>query len=121
MINAYLDQFLDNGWANESEIYYKGHIYWCECDKLAENKYHFFIRKWKAKVVEEVYYVGLLDENGELMDYDDSFSIYGETYEGVREEFLKSPVWEGKTFWEVEKELAWYEWYGENKYEKEKQ
>lgn len=24
-----------------------------------------------------------------------------------REMFLKSPVFDGKTFWEVEKELAW--------------
>ncbi len=52
---------------------------------------------------------------------DDSFSIYGETYEGVRETFLKSPVWEGKTFWEVEKELAWCDWAGKNEYEKKQE
>lgn len=106
MINAYLEQFLDNGWANEAEIYYKGHIYWCECDMLAENKYHLFIRKWKVKIVDEAYYVSLLDENNDLIDYDDSFSIYDKTYEGAREKFLAAPIREGKTFWEVEKELA---------------
>ncbi len=65
-----------------------------------------------------MYFVSLLGDDDDLIDYDDSFEIYGDTYEGVREQFLKAPIWEGKTFWEVEKELAWYDWNGRYQYEK---
>ncbi len=117
MINAILDQFLDNGWANEAEIYYKEHIYFLECDLMEDGRFHFFFRKWKVRIVHEVYFVSLLGEDDHVIDYDDSFEIYGDTYEGVREEFLKAPIWEGKAFWEVEKELAWYDWNGLYQYE----
>ncbi len=75
MINAILDQFLDNGWANEAEIFYKDHIYFLECDLLKDGRYHFFFRKWKVRVVDDEYYVCLLSKDNDLIDYDDSFEI----------------------------------------------
>lgn len=48
-----------------------------------------------------------MDSEGNPAGYDDSFHLEAPDVDTLREMFLKSPVFDGKTFWEVEKELAW--------------
>ena len=42
-------------------------------------------------------------------NYQKVFDIYGNSEEEVKEEFLKAKIFDGKSFWEVEKEIAWYD------------
>lgn len=35
------------------------------------------------------------------------FKLEAANEETLREKFLKAKIWDGKSFWEVEKELAW--------------
>ncbi len=112
MINGSLEQFLDTGWRNEAEIYYRHYIYWCEGDELENGEFHFFVRKWKAKNIGDESYVTLTDESGSAAGYDDSFSIICSNEDEAREQFLKAKIWDGKSFWEVEKELAWLDYSG---------
>ncbi len=114
MINGSLEQFLDTGWRNEAEIYYRHYIYWCEGDQLENGKFHFFIRKWRAKNINNESYATLTDINGNSLGYDDSFSIVCSNEDEAREKFLKAKIWDGKSFWEVEKELAWLDYSGES-------
>ena len=37
------------------------------------------------------------------------FYYYGYGENDVKEQFLKAKIFDGKSFWEVEKELAWYD------------
>ena len=37
------------------------------------------------------------------------FYYYGYGENGVKEQFLKAKIFDGKSFWEVEKEMAWYD------------
>lgn len=39
----------------------------------------------------------------------DAFEISGDTIAYCMEKFLKAPIWDGKTFWEAEKEMTWDE------------
>lgn len=105
MINANLSQFLDTGWFNEATLYYKGYIYWCEgyWDKTKENPMHFFVYRFPAKVVDEIYFERI--HTNESFKY--IFGIWGYGEDDVKEQFLKAKIFEGKSFWEVEKELAW--------------
>lgn len=110
MINANLSQFLDTGWFSEATIYYKGYTYWCEggFDKSMNNKFHFFVYKYRAVVFDEIYTKRLI-ENDDVVDYSTVLDIYGDSEQEVKEIFLNAKIWDGKSFWEVEKELAWYD------------
>lgn len=112
MKNGNTEQFLDTGWMNEAEIYYHDFIYWCEGFVDENGKWHFSIRKWKVITNDHRTYVNAYDQNGNLIGYDDSFKIEAFDEGTLRETFLKSPVFDGKTFWEVEKNLEWLEAYG---------
>ncbi len=105
MINANLDQFLDTGWFSEATLYYKGYIYWCEAnwDFTKEKPMHFFVYRFPAEVVDTYYFKRLYTD--EPFYY--IFEIWGYGEEDVKEEFLKAKIFEGKSFWEVESELAW--------------
>jgi len=109
MINGDTEQFLDTGWLSEAEIYYKGHIYWREGGGNKKEGFIFFIKKWAAENINNMYYKNILSSDGDLTDYDKSFHLEAKSEEELRQKFLKSPVFDGKTFWEVEKELCWLE------------
>ena len=115
MINANLEQFLDTGWFSEATLYYKGYTYWCEggWDKSKEKPFHLFIYKYKSYLVkenEEIWSRRLI-ENGDVVDYSLVLDIQGYDEDDVKEQFLKAKIFEGKSFWEVEKEIAWYDEY----------
>ena len=110
MINASLSQFLDTGWFSEATLYYKGYTYWCEgdWDYTRDKPMHFFVYKYRSIVVDKIYTRRLVD-NGDVVDYSIVFEVYGANETEVKEQFLKAKIFEGKSFWEVEKELAWYD------------
>lgn len=110
MINANLSQFLDTGWFSEATIYYKGFTYWCEgdFDKSREKYMHFFVYKYRSIVYNEKYTKRMI-KNGDVVDYSLVLEIFGDSEQDVKEEFLKAKIWDGKSFWEVESELAWFD------------
>lgn len=105
MINANLEQFLDTGWFSEATLYLNGYTYWCEgCwNEEREKPMHFFVHKYESVVVDKIY------TKPKNSNYQTVFDIYGNSEEEVKEEFLKAKIFDGKSFWEVEKELAWYD------------
>ena len=49
-------------------------------------------------------------ENGDVVDYEDTyFEAWGDGEDDVKEQFLKAKIFDGKSFWDVEKESAWYD------------
>ena len=105
MINANLEQFLDTGWYNEATLYLNGYTYWCEgyWKQGKEKPMHFFVYKYKAQIVDEIYSTPIDEEYETILD------IWGFGEDDVKEQFLKAKIFEGKSFWEVENEIAWYD------------
>ena len=103
MINANLEQFLDTGWFSEATLYLNGYTYWCEgCwNEEREKPMHFFVYKYESVVVDKIY------TKPKNSNYQKVFDIYGNSEEEVKEEFLKAKIFDGKSFWEVEKEIEW--------------
>ena len=102
MINANLEQFLDTGWYNEATLYLNGYTYWCEgCwNEEREKPMHFFVHKYESVVVDKIY------TKPKNSNYQTVFDIYGNSEEEVKEEFLKAKIFDGKSFWKVEKRLG---------------
>lgn len=111
MINGNTDNFLDLAWINGSELFYKNHIYAFQGydDMQGDKLFHLRIIKWRAKTYDNKTYVSITNSNGEYVDYDASFEIEGKDEDSLRQKFLSSPVFDGKKFWDVEKELEWLE------------
>ena len=113
MINANLEQFLDTGWYNEATLYLNGYTYWCEgCwDHSREKPMHFFVYKYRSVIYNEngEIWTSRLIENGDVVNYSVVYDYYGYGENDVKEQFLKAKIFDGKSFWKVEKELAWYD------------
>lgn len=109
MINANLEQFLGTGWFNEATLYLNGFTYWCEgCwDMKKEKPMHFFVYKYPSKIVDGIY-TKRLDE-GETGNPETVFDVWGHGEDDVKAEFLKAKIFDGKSFWEVEDKIAWYD------------
>ena len=107
MINANLEQFLDTGWFNEATLYLNGFTYWCEgwWDLKKEKPMHFYVRKYPSEVVDGIYTKRI--DNGK--DDEVVFEMWGYGEDDVKAEFLKAKIFEGKSFWEVESVIAWYD------------
>ncbi|MDD6400240.1 MAG: hypothetical protein PUG10_01345 [Lachnospiraceae bacterium] len=114
MINANLAQFLDTGWFNEATLYYQGYTYWCEgdVDKTRDKPVHFIIYKYKSEIHHkengEIFTTRAID-NGNLIDYSVLIDIYGEDEDEIKEQFLQAKIFDGKSFWEIEDKVAWYD------------
>ena len=114
MINANLEQFLDTGWFNEATLFYNGHTYWCEgfCEEGKDKPMHFFVYRYKSKIFIDdngKTWIKRVIENGDVADYSVAFDIRGQTEDEVKEQFLKTKIFDGKSFCEIEKEIAWYD------------
>ena len=114
MINGNLDQFLDTGWFNEATLYYKGYTYWCEgCWENEKVKpMHFFVYRYKSDLIKDnegKIWSKRRIENGDVVDYSTVFDIYAESEEEAKEKFLNAKIFDGKSFWEAEHEIAWYD------------
>lgn len=107
MINGDVENFLDTGWWNQdATIFYNDHIYFFDGAFNGKNEMHLWIRKWKVKNINNKTYKNVLDEHGNLIDYKE-YKLESINEDALREKFLKAKIWDGKTFWEVEPELAW--------------
>jgi hypothetical protein len=109
MINADLDQFLGTGWFSEATLYLNGYTYWCEgyWNENKENPMHFFVYKYRSEIVNGKFTRRL--DNEIIGDYDIVFEIDGKNEDEVKTKFLKAKIFEGKSFWEVEDKIAWYD------------
>ena len=79
MINGYAEQFLDTGWYSEATLYYNE---------------------------ENLYYHSILQADGTLQ-WERVLEIHNTDLELIKKQFLESAIYDGKPFWDAEKELAW--------------
>ena len=109
MINGYLAQFLDTGWYTEATLYYDGYIYWCEAQWNDQTDIiHFFVDKWLVEKEDDTYYHSLLETDGSL-NWMRIYEIEDTDLDRIKKQFLKAPIFDGKSFWEVEKDVVWLE------------
>ena len=114
MINGILEQFLDTGWYTDAELYYRGYIYWCQGVKEESGQYHFWVVRWRVKNFGYEYYKNYSDRNGEPYGWGNVHDEYADDFELLKKHFLQAPIFEGKSFWQVEKEIAWLEHFGKD-------
>lgn len=107
MINGKLDQFLDTGWYSEATLYLDGYIYWCEAQlDDASGITTFFVDKWAAENEDNTYFHSILDSDGTLK-WTRVLEIKDSDLDRIKQRFLESTAFDGKTFWQVEKNIAW--------------
>ncbi len=89
MINGNIDEFVDKLWGGEEVIYtYHGKKYFSQGYTLENGDYHFELQMWEPTT--------------KLL-----WKINGYTKQESLNAFLKEPFFDGKTFWEAEKEMEW--------------
>ena len=109
MKNGSLDQYLDTGWYSESTLFLNGYIYWCEAQYDSEtNTNQFFVDRWRAENENDKYYHSVVDGNGKL-EWQRVYTDSDPDLDAVKKRFLQAKIFDGKTFWEAESELAWLE------------
>ena len=89
MINGNIDEFVEKLLDGEEDIYvYHGKKYFSQGYNLDGGTYYFEIQQWKptASVL---------------------WSVKGLDRPASLDAFLKEPLFNGKTFWECEKEMEW--------------
>ena len=107
MINGDLDQFLDTGWFTEATLFYNGYIYWCEGLRNSETGImDFFVNKWEVENEDDTYYHTIIEKDGS-MKWETVFEIEHKDMDFIKKQFLEAPIFDGKSFWQVEKRLAW--------------
>lgn len=108
MINGKLSHFLDTGWYSESTLYYKGFVYWCEgyTDEPI-GKSVFFVDRWKAECPDNKFYQEYKDRAGKLIGYERFYEDTDSDFDLLKKRFLQTAIFNGKSFWEIEKNLAW--------------
>ena len=109
MINGKLEQFLDTGWYSEAAMFYKGNVYWCEAQKMHNSdEILFFVDRWAATNEDNICYHSLINKDGE-MQWKRVFEASSTDLSRIKRQFLEAPIFEGKTFWQIEREVAWLE------------
>lgn len=92
MINGNIDEFVDKLWGGEEVIYtYNGKKYFSQGYTQENGEYHFELAMWEPKT--------------EVL-----WEIDGHTNQESLDAFLKEPLFDGKTFWEAEKEMEWVDY-----------
>ena len=88
MINGNIDEFMDKLWSGEELIYlYNGKKYISQ-GYIKDDKYIFELQMWEPQ--EEILW-----------------QISGHNNQESLEAFLKEPLFDGKQFWDIEKEIEW--------------
>ena len=89
MINGNIDEFVEKLLDGEEVIYvYHGKKYFSQGYNLDDGTYYFELQQWEPTVT-VLWSVKGLDRPASL------------------DAFLKEPLFDGKTFWECEKEIEW--------------
>ena len=108
MINGNLEDFLDTGWYMESTLFYHGYVYWCEGYTEPDTEIStFFVDSWRAKCEDNKFYHEYRTTKNELLDEKRVFEEYGPDMDLLKKHFLEAKIFDGKSFWEVEKNLIW--------------
>lgn len=115
MINGNLEDFLISGWYSEATLYLNGYTYWCEgtFNDEREYRFHFWVYRYRSTVYkrgDEIWTKRLIKDH-DVVDYSTVFEAYSNDEEEVKQKFLSAEIFDGKNFWEVEKEIAWYDEY----------
>lgn len=115
MINGNLNDFLVSGWFSEATLYLNGYTYWCEGGyndyNDDEHRFHFWVYRYRStlhKINDDIYTTRMI-VNNDVADYSVAFEAYGKSLDEIKPKFLSAKIFDGKTFWEVEKEIAWYD------------
>ncbi len=110
MRNGILSQFLDTGWYQEATLFYDNNIYWFEgSTDFSTNESKISVYRWKAKNLDNLHYQSFVKPNGEFVDYTTVFSAKGNDFDLLKKQLLEASIFNGKTFWQVEREVAWLE------------
>ncbi len=116
MINGNLEDFLSSGWYSESTLYLNGYTYWCEgsYNINRDKKFHFWVYRYKSIIHKDEdgdIWTSRMIENNDVVDYSVALDLWGESSEEIKPIFLNSKIFDGKSFREVEQEIAWYDEY----------
>ena len=107
MINGDLEIFLDTGWFSEALLFLNGRAYWHEAQYDPETgQSHFFVYTWRAINEDNKYCHAILNRDG-TFDWSYAYEDYDSDSNLIKERFLQAKIYDGKTFWEVESEIAW--------------
>lgn len=89
MKNGNINEFIDKLWSGEELIYtYNGKKYFSQGYILDDGRYRFELQQWEPE--------------GNLL-----WKVEGLSNQESLEKFLKEPLFDGKTFWEIEKDAEW--------------
>lgn len=89
MINGNIDEFVDKLWGGEELVFtYNGKKYFSQGYVNDDGKYYFELQLWEPQP-------SIL------------WSVIGLSNQESMERFLKEPLFEGKSFWDVEKDIEW--------------
>jgi len=89
MINGDINEFTDKLWSGEELIFvYNGKKYFAQGVTDENGEYSFGIQMWEPE---------------EKMLWE----ISGNDQQRNYEEFIKQSIFDGKTFWEIEKDTEW--------------
>lgn len=110
MINGDIEKFLDTGWYSESTLYYNGFVYWCEgYTDFDNNKSKFFVDRWEAICDDHKLYHEYRDSEDNLVNYSRVYEDVQPDMDSLKKRFLIAPIFDGKSFWEIQQKLIWVE------------
>ena len=89
------------------------HIVWqsgnmCSITSFSSDSITFFVDRWRAENENNVYFHSLLNSDNTL-SWERVFEMEDTSLDRIKLAFLSAPLFEGKTFWDVENKLAWLE------------
>lgn len=88
MINGDVTEFVDRiHYGDELWFLYRGKKY--------------FLEGWLEKSTLKLFLYDMTDNNG------DQYTWLGDEKNYPVEQFLIAPIWDGKTFWEVQEQMEW--------------
>ena len=91
MINGNINEFCNKLWGGEELIYtYNGKKYFSQGEML-NGLYRFELQMWE-------------------LEQKMLWSVSGKTHQESYEEFMKTPLFDGLTFWEAEKNVEWVDY-----------
>jgi hypothetical protein len=105
MINGNLEQFLDTGWFSESTLYLNGFIYFCAA-YAKDNNREYSVYKWRATNEDNKYFHSICNDDN-LVDWERVYEDSDCNLDLIKKRFLEARIFDGKSFWEVESEIAW--------------
>jgi hypothetical protein len=108
MTSTNVKEFLDFGLMDGANLYLHGYSYWCEgyYRKDKDKPMHVFVYKYPSVVVHQIYTKRLSNKQHEFKTV---FDVWASSKEEATEKFLQAKIFDGKTFQEVENEIAWYD------------